>query len=52
MKTEILVRIKQKVDNEAIKTYNETGVLYIPNLLSAEEIKRLELLDSNRPSLA
>jgi ectoine hydroxylase-related dioxygenase (phytanoyl-CoA dioxygenase family) len=42
MKTEILVRIKQKVDNEAIKTYNETGVLYIPNLLSAEEIKRLE----------
>ena len=42
MKTEALARIKQKVDSQAIKTYNQTGVLYIPNLLSAKEIKRLE----------
>lgn len=37
-----LARIKQKVDSEAIKIYNETGVLYIPNLLGVEEIKCLE----------
>ncbi len=42
MKTEILALIKQTVDNKAIETYNETGVLYIPNLLIAEEIKCLE----------
>ena len=42
MEITTLARIKQKVGNKDIKTYNETGVLYIPNLLSAEEIKCLE----------
>ena len=39
MKTKVLARIKQKVDSEAIKIYNETGVLYIPDTLNAEEIE-------------
>ena len=39
MKTEALARIKQKVDSEAIKIYNETGVIYIPDTLNAEEIE-------------
>jgi hypothetical protein len=42
MTMEILTRIKQKVDSEAIKTYNKTGVLYIPATLNAEEIKCLK----------
>jgi ectoine hydroxylase-related dioxygenase (phytanoyl-CoA dioxygenase family) len=42
MKAQALARIKQKVDSQDIKTYNETGVLYIPNLLNSEELICLE----------